>query len=189
MFSSFHLSSSLVSIAVRNCRCQTLWPNWGVTIADVWSFKSHRHLSRRDVSSSPGLPIVPKRKWSPPFKIQFCHPKYHRSIPPACWPPLSEKVALAFPREDEIAFYGSYPRRRPPYLRVTAPSGFHSALVDLQRLRNLSCCVDDFRLSWLGHLRFPCHTSVLQTHQMRCVGYGRRAAGRWSWRRGVQDLA
>ena len=25
--------------------------------------------------------------------------------------PLSEKGALAFPREDEIAFYGSYPRR------------------------------------------------------------------------------
>ena len=53
--------------------------------------------------------------------------------------PLLEKGALAFPREDEIAFDGSYPRRRPPYLRIAALSGFHSALVDLlQHLRNLS---------------------------------------------------
>ena len=53
--------------------------------------------------------------------------------------PLSEKGALAFPREDEIAFCGSYPRRRPPYLRVAALSGFRSALVDLlQRLRKIS---------------------------------------------------
>ena len=38
--------------------------------------------------------------------------------------PSSEKVALALPREDEIAFDGSYPRRRPPYLRVAGLSGF-----------------------------------------------------------------
>ena len=86
MFSSFNFSPSLVSVAVRNYRAQTLWCYGATTLEDAWSSSSLMHLFKR------GNVIFARTTYCTETEQKPLHSKFTPTAknavvtsPPACW--------------------------------------------------------------------------------------------------------